>query len=116
MNIEILCHSSIKIMDLEKTIYLDPFRIKENRNDADIIAITHSHYDHFSEEDIVKVKNENTKILVTTDLFERTLELGFSKENIVCVMPNNEYKVLGIEINTIHAYNEKKKFHPKTNN
>jgi len=116
MNIEVLCHSSIKIEALRKIIYLDPFKVKENRNDADIIFITHSHYDHFSEEDIMKVKNEKTKILVTNDLFERAFELGFKKEDIITVMPNREYKVLDIEINTIPAYNENKKFHPKENN
>ena len=116
MDIKVLCHSSIKIESEGKIIYFDPFRIKEDKNDADIIAITHSHYDHFSEEDINKVKNEKTKILVTSDLLDRTLELGFKKENITIVLPNNLYTVLGIEISTIPAYNTNKKFHPKDNN
>lgn len=115
MKIKVLCHSSIKIETQGKIIYSDPFRIKEAKNDADIIVITHSHYDHFSEEDILKVKNEKTKILVTSDLLDRTLELGFKEENITMVMPNNSYKILDIEINTIPAYNTNKKFHPKEN-
>ena len=115
MNIKVLCHSSIKIETQGKVIYSDPFRIEEVKNDADIIVITHSHYDHFSEEDILKVKNEETKILVTNDLLERTLELGFKKENITVVMPNNSYKKLNIEIDTIPAYNTNKKFHPQEN-
>ena len=116
MKIEVLCHSSIKIESQGKTIYLDPFRIKEEKKDADIIAITHSHYDHFSEEDINKIKNDKTKILVTNDLIERTVELGIKEENIIMVMPNNSYKVSNIEINTIPAYNTNKEFHPKENN
>ena len=116
MDIKVLLHSSIRIEAEGKIIYLDPFRIKENKNDADLILITHSHYDHFSEEDILKVKKENTKILVTTDLFERTLELGFKEENIIVVVPNNSDRVLDIEINTIPAYNTNKKFHPRENN
>ena len=56
-NIKVICHSCIKI-STEKTIYIDPFKIKEKLNDADIIFITHSHYDHFSEEDILKIFNE----------------------------------------------------------
>ena len=116
MKIEVLCHSSIRIVGEDKIIYLDPYRIKEEKNDADIIVITHSHYDHFSEEDIIKVKNDNTKILVTSDLFERTLELGFKEENIIVVMPNNSYNVLEIEINTIPSYNINKQFHLKENN
>ena len=116
MKIEVLCHSSTRIESKERVIYLDPFRIKEERNDADLILVTHSHYDHFSEEDILKVKKENTKILVTSDLKERTLELGFKEENIIVVAPNNLYKVLDIQVNTIPAYNINKKFHPKENN
>ena len=54
MNIKINCHSSIKI-ESEKTIWIDPFKIKEKENNADIIFITHNHYDHYSREDIEKV-------------------------------------------------------------
>lgn len=116
MDIKVLCHSSIKINTEDRVIYIDPFRIKEETHDADIIAITHSHYDHFSEEDINKVKNERTKILVTKDLIDRTLELGFENEDITIVMPDNLYKIYDIKINTIPAYNINKKFHPKENN
>ena len=41
-NIEVLYHSSIK-MNGEKIIYIDPYKISENYNDADIIFITHDH-------------------------------------------------------------------------
>lgn len=116
MKIEVLCHSSIRIEGEDKIIYIDPYRIKEEKDDADIIFITHSHYDHFSEEDILKVKNENTKILLTTDLLEKTLDLGFKEEDITVVNPNNSYTVLDIEVNTIPAYNINKQFHPKENN
>lgn len=37
---------------------------------------THSHYDYFSEEDINKVKKEKSKIVITNDLEEKTLNLG----------------------------------------
>lgn len=114
-NIEVLNHNCIKF-NKEKVIYTDPFQLKNHYNDADIILITHSHYDHFSEEDIEKVRSENTIIGITEDLYDRTLELGFSKENIVIVEPNHSYQILGIKIETIPAYNISKKFHPKENN
>ncbi len=47
--IKVLYHSSIKI-NKEKVIYIDPFKIDNNYNDADIIFITHDHYDHNSEQ------------------------------------------------------------------
>ena len=107
-NIEINCHSSIKI-NKEKIIYVDPFKIKDEKHDADIILITHSHFDHYSEEDIEKVIKPNTIIVVP-----KTMEI--SKTNVLFVEPNNTYNVLGIKIETIPAYNINKNFHPKQNN
>lgn len=114
-NIKVLCHSSIKF-EKGEVIYFDPYKVNKNYNDADIVFITHSHYDHFSEEDILKVKKEDTKIVVPEDLHDRSLELGFNKENILVVKPNEEYEVNGIGFKTIPAYNVNKNFHPKENN
>ena len=49
--IEFVKHNSIKIKG-SKTIYIDPYKIEEEYKDADYIFSTHSHYDHFSSEDI----------------------------------------------------------------
>ena len=114
-NIEVLCHSSIRISK-GKTIYIDPFHIRKQYNDADIILITHSHYDHFSEDDIEKVMKSGTKIYVTNDLFEKTKKLGFYENNITIVKPNETYYEADIEIKTIRAYNTNKQFHPIENN
>ena len=113
--IKVLCHSSIKF-EKEQVIYFDPYKINENYNDADIIFITHSHYDHFSEEDILKVKKEETKIVVPEDLYNKNFELKFDEANILIVKPNEEYEVNNIKFKTIPAYNVNKNFHPKTNN
>lgn len=114
-NIEVLCHSSIR-MDKEKIIYVDPFHIKENYKDADIILITHSHYDHFSEKDIEKVRKADTKIYLTEDYVENARQLGFSENKIIGVKPNQTYYEGNMEINTVPAYNVNKQFHPKENN
>ena len=113
-NIEVLCHSSIKF-NKGLVIYFDPFKINENYNDADIIFITHSHYDHYSEEDISKVIKDNTTIVVPKDLEDMVLQFGFAKEHIIVLSPNEEYSVLGINFKTIPAYNANKNFHPKSN-
>lgn len=113
--IKVLCHSSIKF-EKEQVIYFDPYKINENYNDADIIFITHSHYDHFSEEDILKVKKEETKIVVPEDLYNKSFKLKFDESNILIVKPNEEYEVNNIKFKTIPAYNVNKNFHPKTNN
>ena len=113
-NVEVLCHSSIKI-NKEKVIYIDPFKIEKNYNDADIVFITHDHYDHYSEEDIDKVINENTTIIIPDELLTKLLRKGINKNAIITVEPNEKYMVQGIKFETIPAYNTNKTFHPKEN-
>lgn len=113
-NIEVLYHSSIRI-NKEKIIYIDPFKINKNYNDADIIFITHDHYDHYSEEDIDKVINENTTIIIPDELLTKLLKKGINKNAIITVEPNKNYMVQGIKFETISAYNTNKTFHPKEN-
>ena len=114
--IKCLEHSTIKINKNNKIIYIDPYNISDGINDADYIFITHNHYDHFSEEDIKKVKNNETIIIITEDLYTNTLKLGFNGMNIITVKPNENYQVEGIKFSTIPAYNTNKTFHPKENN
>lgn len=113
-NISINCHSSIKFFK-DKIIYIDPFRIKNEIHDADLILCTHTHYDHFSEEDILKIKKENTKIGITKDGKELAIKLGFKEEDVFVVKPNEEYNICDVNIKTVNSYNENKKFHPKEN-
>lgn len=109
-NINVFKHNSIKIINNNLNIYIDPFQIDNQTNDADIIFITHSHYDHFSIEDIVKIKNSNTKIVSTKDTYNELIKY-FDKNNILIVEPNNNYNVRGLKFNTVRAYNVNKEFH-----
>lgn len=111
--IRLISQSAIKISS-EKIIYFDPFKIDNNYNDADYIFITHSHYDHFSEEDLLKVKKESTKIIVTSDLVDKAKELGFV--DVVVVEPNKKYNIDDITFETVPAYNIGKDFHKKEYN
>ena len=113
-NIKVLCHSSIRI-NKEKVIYIDPFKIDKKYSDADVIFVTHDHYDHYSEEDIGKVRKDDTVIVGPIDLLNKLLKIGFKQENIIVVKPNQKYSIDGINIETISAYNINKKFHPKEN-
>ena len=108
-NIEINCHSSIKI-NKGKIIYIDPFKIEKEEHDADIIFITHDHYDHYSPEDIEKVIKEDTIIVAP-----KTAKALSKMKNVILVEPNRTYDVKGIKIETIPSYNINKKFHPITN-
>ena len=113
-NIEVLYHSSIRI-NKEKTIYIDPFKIDKNYNDADIVFLTHDHFDHYSEEDIDKVINENTTIIIPEELLTKLLRKGRNNNAVITVESNKEYMVQGIKFETIPAYNTNKTFHPKEN-
>ena len=112
--IEVLRHSSIRI-DKNVVMYFDPYKIKNEEHDADIIFCTHTHYDHFSEEDILKVMNERTIFVVPEDGYVNVMKLGFSEEKIRLVEPNNSYEILGIKFDTVPAYNIEKQYHPKEN-
>lgn len=112
--IQINCHSSIKIKK-DKTIYIDPFRINEVTHDADYIFITHSHYDHFSTQDILKVAKIDT-IFITVPETKSTFELmGVPDNQVILVEPNNEYQIENIKFKTVPSYNVNKNFHPKEN-
>lgn len=112
--IDVLYHSSIKI-NKGKVIYIDPFKIDENYSDADIIFITHNHYDHYSPNDINKVRKEDTIIIAPEDLYEELQNMRFKQENIIAVKPNEKNTIKEVKFETIPAYNINKKFHPKEN-
>ena len=116
--LEVLCHSSIKFaLENNKKIYIDPFGIEGNEylKTADVIFVTHDHYDHFSEEDINKIRKEDTIIVLPASSYQKAVSIGFDENNIITVEPNKKYTVQGIEIETIPAYNINKQFHPKEN-
>ena len=111
-NIEVFIHSSIKFNRGLK-IYFDPFKIEKDYNDADIIFITHSHYDHLSDYDINKVKKDTT-IIVAPNSISKDLE-GLDLE-VFLVEPNKTYQIKNISFETVRAYNNTKEFHPISNN
>lgn len=111
-NVEFVKHNSIKIRG-SKIIYIDPYKIDDTYNDADYIFCTHSHYDHFSPEDIAKVIKDTTKLITVKSSEDDAKNIT---ENVIIVEPNNEYLVDDISFKTTFAYNENKQFHPKENN
>ena len=113
-NIEVLYHSSIRI-NKEKIIYIDPFKINKNYNDADIIFITHDHYDHYSEDDIDKVRKFNSIFVIPDDLLPKLLEKGINQENIFTLDSGDTEIIDGIKVEAVPAYNTNKTFHPKEN-
>ena len=101
-----LGHASFRISD-GKTIYIDPWQLKKSGPGADIILITHDHFDHLSVEDVNKIAGKDT-VIVTTPSVKSKL-----KGDIRTVKPGDKLTVGGIEIRAVHAYNPSKPFHPK---
>lgn len=112
--IKLLKHNSIKIID-KVIIYIDPYQIDDELHDADYIFITHSHYDHFSINDILKIKKNNTYIISTLDTYDE-LTKYFDDNKILLVSQSKEYKLNNLSFKTTPAYNINKKFHPYENN
>lgn len=107
MEININCHSSIKIIS-DKIIYFDPFKIEKEYHDGDIIFITHDHYDHFSIEDIKKVEKQDTIYVIPECMYNL---LG--GENVIVVKPMEKVIVEDYEVYVIPSYNVNNNFHPK---
>ncbi len=117
-NIEALAESiqwfgqaSVKIQYSGKTIYIDPFSLKES-NQADVIFITHPHFDHYSEDDIKKIATPETVIFCPTEFVDIANKLGVKKIYGVAAGFETEWK--GIIIKAVPAYNIiKSDKHPK---
>lgn len=107
-NIEVNTQSSIKLM-LDKIVYFDPYKIEDNKNDADIIFITHNHYDHMDSESIEKIKNDNTIIVAPKSMEEVVENIKF--KNYIFLNPNEEINIGNLNVKTIPAYNVNKTFH-----
>ncbi len=112
-NITVNQQSSIRIQG-EKVIYFDPFGIVEEKKDADIIFVTHEHFDHFEPESIQKIKKDGTILVVPVTMREKaSKEAGISEEQIVAVSPSSSIEVSGLQVDIIPSYNVLKPFHTK---
>ena len=111
--IEVFTHSSIRIKGNSTTIYVDPFKIREEFHDADYVFVTHQHYDHFSIEDILKVATADTILVVPESMFDDAMEIERSVKEIVTVRPGENKDIAGLSVEAVHAYNNIKPFHPK---
>src|SRR3989344_7982738 len=100
-NIAYLGHDTFRITG-EATIYTDPYQLKE-KDEADIILITHPHYDHCSPEDVGKIQGENTVIVTVAGCAEKL------SGEIKIVKPGDSITVKGIKIEAVPAYNTNKK-------
>lgn len=106
-NVHWLGHASFRIEDNGKQIYIDPWKLPDKAPKADIVFLTHDHYDHYSPQDIEKIRKEGTVFVAPKELAKSL------KGEVVPVVPGETYSVAGLQVETIAAYNLSKQFHPK---
>lgn len=102
-----LGHDAFRI-DAEKTIYFDPYQISSGPK-ADLILISHEHFDHCSPEDVQKIQKEGTVIVAEKDSAKKL------SGDIRTLRPGESIEIEGIKITGVPSYNTDKDFHPKKN-
>jgi len=111
-NIHWLGHDTFRIEN-DKIIYIDPIKLKGRPLKADLILITHDHFDHCSPDDVAKVAKDDTMIVTIAAAAQKL------KGDVQVVKPGESLTVLGIPIETVPAYNVSKfrspgvPFHPQ---
>ena len=105
-NVTWLGHDSFRIAAGGKVIYVDPFELK-TAIPADLVLITHDHYDHCVPEDVAKIQTAATTIVTDAACAKKL------KGSIKVAKPGDKVVVGGIAVEAVHAYNTDKKFHPR---
>jgi L-ascorbate metabolism protein UlaG (beta-lactamase superfamily) len=100
-----LGHDAIRL-DGSVVVCIDPYQITGSKA-ADLVLITHEHFDHCSPEDLEKVRKPDT--VVVTDAASAKKLTG----DVRVVAPGDRLNVKGVDIEVHPAYNTNKEFHPR---
>ncbi len=106
MKMEWLGHAGFRL-EGTNIVYIDPYDLQGEHPRADIVLITHPHFDHCSRSDVEKVADDDTVVLVPTE----TVLPG----DVRIVEPGRTMQILACTITTVPAYNTNKPYHPKEN-
>lgn len=115
LKIKVFGHASLFFQFNGKNIYVDPYSEVVDyagMAPADLILITHSHYDHYDESAFSKIETPDTVFVVSKDVG--------AKDPRYVVMNNNETYMYGdIQIDSVPSYNINRRneegnlFHPQ---
>jgi L-ascorbate metabolism protein UlaG (beta-lactamase superfamily) len=105
-----LGHASFRIDDGAVRIYIDPWKLPDGAPKADVILITHSHFDHFSVEDIARIDLPTTVFVAPEDVAPK-----LAGKHVVLAEPGGSYEAGPVKVTAVPAYNLNKDFHPKSN-
>jgi L-ascorbate metabolism protein UlaG (beta-lactamase superfamily) len=105
--IDWLGHDAFRI-NASQTVYFDPYEITAT-TPADMIFITHEHFDHCSPDDVARIQNGQTRIFTEKDSAQKL------SGNIEVMTPGDRVEEDGLIVEVVPAYNTDKDFHPKEN-
>ena len=108
-DIEWLGHATFRLSGDGRKVYIDPYQV-EDPDDADLVLLTHEHFDHCSPEDAEKVSRPSTVIAGPESCRPKVASIG---AEFVAVGQSGVYEAAGVRFSTVPAYNIGKDFHPK---
>lgn len=104
-----LGHDAFRLQAGGKTLYFDPFQLAGQPVPADIICISHEHYDHCSPEDVAKIAGPQTVIMTEPQAAKKL------SGQVRAMKPGERATVGEITVEAVASYNTNKKFHPQGN-
>ena len=114
-NITINTQSSIRI-EGSKIIYSDPYKRGKAANDADVVFITHAHYDHYDEPSLRNVVKADTTVVCPASMLSDVKGMNLGVKEVIGMKAGETEDVAdGITAEAVPAYNLNKNFHPKSN-
>ena len=113
INIDYLGHSGFVVSNGNgKRIAIDPYNVSDKVEKVDLILITHSHYDHCSIKDIIKLAKNGTTVVISADAQSKITRVKDVEMQII--EPGEEFSFGPVKIQAVPAYNTDKNFHPKS--
>lgn len=105
-----LGHASFRV-DGGVTVYVDPWNLGPGPHvPADLVLITHPHYDHCSPSDLARIPGiDGAEIVTVAD--------GAAKVGRPCrvIAPGGRTRVKGVDVTAVAAYNRGRPHHPRSN-
>jgi L-ascorbate metabolism protein UlaG (beta-lactamase superfamily) len=102
-------HASFRIRHKGTVIYIDPWKLPGEPQDAGLILVSHSHEDHYSSPDIAKASGYHTELLASGDVIRQE---GHGQ----VLVPGLTAAIGSVRVTAVAAYNRGKPFHPKDRN
>lgn len=111
-----LGHAGFRVATREATVYIDPYRVPAGAPPADLILVTHGHYDHFSPRDVEALSHDRTWLIAPAAVAER------ASGRVASIAPGETIEIEhlhGIDVTAVAAYNTSKRdsdgnvFHPR---